>query len=252
MKQIMIDDIGTWYYITEDGRCYNSITGNWLRGQENCRSGYLSYHIKLPDGRKRRCAAHRLVALAYIPQTDDKRTQVNHKDGDKLNNHVDNLEWVTPQENQRHALSMELRKHRHVYCFAPDKRLVAEYRTITEAARATGVSVSTIQQETSKDVKALSGGFFWSYSPTLEKTVTYGNLGRAKVVYQYTRKGRYITSYPSTGIAAKAVGGNSSHIGECCRGKIGTYKGYVWRYAEDIVSPSGESQSAALGGVAED
>ena len=49
--------------------------------------------------------------------------------------------------------------------------------------------------------------------------------------------------YPSTGIAAKAIGVNSgSHIGECCRGKIKNYKGYIWRYVEDIVSPSDESQ----------
>ena len=48
--------------------------------------------------------------------------------------------------------------------------------------------------------------------------------------------------YPSTGIAAKAIGIKaSSHIGECCRGKIKSYKGYIWRYAEDIVSPSSES-----------
>ena len=50
-------------------------------------------------------------------------------------------------------------------------------------------------------------------------------------------------SYPSTGIAAKAIGGASSHIGECCRGKLKRYKNFVWRYAEDIVSPSDESQS---------
>ena len=48
-------------------------------------------------------------------------------------------------------------------------------------------------------------------------------------------------SYPSTGIAAKALNCNHSHIGECCRGKIRTYKGYIWRYAEDIVSTSNES-----------
>lgn len=240
MKQISIDNISTTYYITQDGKCYNSKTDKFLKGQVNYKNGYLSYNLTLPDGRKKRCYAHRLVAIAFIENPLQKK-EVNHKDGNKLNNNADNLEWATSQENKQHALERELYKQKHVFCFNKDKILVAEYKTIHEAARAVNISYSLIQQEVNKEVKALSGGFYWSYSPILGKTIEYKNLGKAKPVNQYTKEGKFIMTYPSTGIAAKAIHGNNSHIGECCRGKIKSYKGYVWRYVEDIVSPSSES-----------
>ena len=242
MKQIIVDNISTAYYITSDGKCYNSNTGNYLKGQVNNKNGYLSYNLTLPDGRKKRCYAHRLVATAYIENKDNKK-EVNHIDGNKLNNCIDNLEWVNSSENKQHALENELRKFNHVFCFSKDKKLVAEYLNIADAAAAAKISYNLIWQELHKEVKALSGGFYWSFSPVLEKTIEYKNTGKAKVVYQYDLNGKFIMSYPSTGIAAKAIGGTPSHIGECCRGKLKRYKNFVWRYAEDIVSPSDESQS---------
>jgi hypothetical protein len=110
MKNIIINNISTSYFITEDGKCYNSNTGKFLKGQENYKNHYLSYNLTLPDGSKKRMYAHRLVALAYIPNNDPNKNQVNHIDGNKLNNCVDNLEWVTNIENVLHANNLELRK----------------------------------------------------------------------------------------------------------------------------------------------
>lgn len=241
MRQIVVDNISTWYYVTEDGKCYNSKTNKYLSGQENCKSHYLTYMITMPNGTKKRVYAHRIVAQAFIPNPKNKR-EVNHIDGNKLNNNVDNLEWVTSQENQQHAVENELRKFSHVFCFSKDKVLVAEYKSIREASQATQVSVSIISQELNKEIKALSGGFYWARTRELGETIAYSNIGKAKGVNQYDKNGKFIMSYPSTGIAAKAIGGVHSHIGECCRGKIKTYKGFVWRYIDDIVSPTSESQ----------
>lgn len=70
----------------------------------------------------------------------------------------------------------------------------------------------------------------------------YPNIGKAKEVFQYDLNGRFINCYSSTGGAARSLGvNNGSHIGECCRGKLKQYKGFIWRYSEDIVSPFKET-----------
>lgn len=63
-------------------------------------NGYLTFCAG-SDGTK---LVHREVALRYIPNPDNKRT-VNHKDGNKLNNNVENLEWSTDSENNKHRYS---------------------------------------------------------------------------------------------------------------------------------------------------
>jgi hypothetical protein len=65
------------------------------------KNGYLTVNFCV-DGIKSNQNVHRLVARAFIPNESNK-PQVNHKDGNKHNNHVHNLEWVTVSENGLHA-----------------------------------------------------------------------------------------------------------------------------------------------------
>lgn len=69
-------------------------------------SGYLALKLS-KDNVRSSPLVHRLVAIAFIPNPDNL-PEVNHKDGNKLNNHVDNLEWTSSKTNKQHALAAGL------------------------------------------------------------------------------------------------------------------------------------------------
>lgn len=89
------------YIITKEGQIINKKRGNVLKPQLNGK-GYLRIWIG-----KKLYFVHRLVAEKYIPNPNNL-PQVNHKDGNKLNNHVNNLEWVSNEYNRKHALKNRL------------------------------------------------------------------------------------------------------------------------------------------------
>jgi hypothetical protein len=89
--------------ISQDGTIIG-VYGRPLKGYVDAR-GYRKVAIKGKDH-----AWHRVVAKALIPNPEGK-PEVNHIDGDKLNNHPSNLEWVTREENIQHSFSMGLHKN---------------------------------------------------------------------------------------------------------------------------------------------
>jgi hypothetical protein len=93
------------YNIYDNGDVENVLTHKILQGSIS-ENGYKYYRLS-KDNAKHMFYAHRLVAEAFIPNPNGLPV-VNHKDGNKLNNNVDNLEWVTYSENIAHAHKNEL------------------------------------------------------------------------------------------------------------------------------------------------
>lgn len=75
--------------------------GKILKGSLNASGGYLIVSLYV-NKRYKYLLVHRVVAITFLPNPDNK-PQVNHIDGNKLNNALTNLEWATQEENMQHA-----------------------------------------------------------------------------------------------------------------------------------------------------
>ena len=120
------------YKVTDTGDVYSFITGKNLKTSPG-KNGYKCLSLVGDDGKKRMLTVHRLVALTFIPVISEK-THVNHKDGNKLNNSVDNLEWVNNQENRDHAWETGLMSSKLKKCtLSTDNKEFIEFNSLTDA-----------------------------------------------------------------------------------------------------------------------
>lgn len=95
------------YEVSKDGRVRNKQTGYTMKKRLTF-DGYVKVTL-IRDGKAKDFRVHRLVAEAFIPNSENKPT-VNHKDGDKEHNDVSNLEWATRTEQNKHAYEHGLKK----------------------------------------------------------------------------------------------------------------------------------------------
>ena len=109
MKKIVIPNVKLKYeyLINESGEVYSKATNTFLKPNKTAK-GYLRYSLTTETGRKY-FMVHRLVLFTYNPTENMESLEVNHKDGNKENNHLSNLEWCSGSENVRHSLSTGLK-----------------------------------------------------------------------------------------------------------------------------------------------
>ena len=232
-KKIILDNQITDYSVSTEGEVRKDSTNYILSQSVQEDYKFVSLFI---NGKQKRMRVHRLVAMAFLENPENK-PYVNHINGNRGDNNIENLEWVTPSENTIHAVKTGLMtgNKKAVIQYNLDGERMATFESATEAARQTGCSQSKItmcckrQRETTNDYQ-------WRYYndiqdvQKIEKKFITG-----KKVAQCNEEGEIIAIYTSYKEAARAVQGTSSAISRVCSGTNIRHKGYKWRLVEEIV-----------------
>jgi hypothetical protein len=161
-KQVVIENNNTikntkQYFVSNLGRFKNS-KGIIMDNYKINDNGYIRVYIY-----HKTYALHRLIALTFLENNDNKE-QVNHIDGCKTNNCLNNLEWVTNRENQIHKFKTGLGNNftRKIGQYSVENIFIREFNSIVSAAKELDISKSGISGVL-KEKRKTAGGFIWKY-----------------------------------------------------------------------------------------
>lgn len=162
------------YLISTTGKVKTAKTGRVLAPAVDAR-GYERVCLFKYD-RRRRYRVHRLVAITFIPNIHGK-PQVNHKDGNKRNNRVENLEWVTNDENMHHSRENGLHEGHNLFCESRKKRVVAiniysGERTVFDSILSAKKAIGTSHvQEVLKGIRHQAKGYTFRYEEVMPNAI---------------------------------------------------------------------------------
>lgn len=145
------------YLISDAGRVFSKHNNNFLATPIN-NYGYPTVTL-WKNGKRKKHIVSRLVASAFIDNPDGK-TQVNHKNGNKLNNYAYNLEWTTPSENVEHAIRTGLSKTSKkvvLICLNTNKKL--EFDSMSKASRFLGKNTDFVGSKLRKESQAFYNNY---------------------------------------------------------------------------------------------
>lgn len=101
-----VPEVKDRYFISDNGDLFTDYGERKLNN--GIKGGYVKNGLVLKNGKNKSFFRHRLVMLCFKPCSNSESLQVNHIDGNKLNNSLENLEWCTNQENRIHAVKFGL------------------------------------------------------------------------------------------------------------------------------------------------
>lgn len=222
------------YQVSNEGRVRNISKNPYKMMKPHCNQrGYCQ--VTLSKNNKYIMAAiHRLVAKAFIPNPSNL-PQVNHKDEKKDNNIVENLEWCDNKYNSNYGTrgerigeklkGIKFSEERKIKMRGENHPFFGKHHTLESKLK---ISSNRKLKHHSEETKEKMKGRKRS-EESIEKQI----LRQKKPVIQYTRNLEFVAKYQSTINAVEALGypkNANAAICKCLKGKLLSYKGFVWRY----------------------
>lgn len=216
------------YEISDLGQVRNIKTKYILKGNKK-KTGYLEYCLYI-NGEKKTYLGHILVAKLFLPNPFNY-DQVNHKDGNKKNNSVNNLEWTTSSGNNSHAWQNNLNTP-HILRPVEQYNLMGEYiQTFPSIASAVNTTGASKIREVANGNRKSSGGYIWKW---VENFIPE-DRGKAKKVAMLDDKQNILQIFNSVSEAAKQTGANRKGISAVCLGKQKKCFNCYWKFINDDI-----------------
>ena len=217
-KQI-VDVEKKGYYISNFGRVKSP--NNKIKDTFGITGGY--YEMKFD---KKHYKIHRLVAIYFIDNPENKPF-VNHKNGDKINNKVNNLEWCTNQENVQHAYNMGLnsRVSGIIQYDKEGKNIIKEFNSINDASRELNINCSSISA-CCRGITLQTNCYHFKYKTDIGVKIREKkyNFTSGKKVYQYDKNNKLIKVFNTCVECAFYFKVNKKTIYNKIKGKISKNK----------------------------
>lgn len=176
VREVIIEGYNDMYSVNENGEFFSKFNGRKQIKPYKLKRGYMAVKLSLGNRESKTLYAHRLIAIAFIPNPENK-PQVNHINGIRNDNRVINLEWCTNKENQIHSFHVLKREPSRPSLgkFGKDNKtskpviqmdlngnFIKEFESLNEVVRLTGFNSGNISSA-ARGLYEKCSGFKWKY-----------------------------------------------------------------------------------------